>query len=1576
MFSLSIHRSIFRVLLVAAVLLAGSILAMTMLRSTFAQDSGVIEYAENGTDPVAVFTAVDPENKGAAVWSLKSLSGDDADNASLFTIDRSSGELSFKKSPNYEAPKGGAMGGSNTYMVTVVARDADGVVEEEEVTIEVTNVEEAGKISFSALAPHPGQELTAELSDSDTVVETSMRWEWSRSRSERGSYPAIEDAEAESYMPTSDDVGYYLRATVSYKDREGDGKSAVGTSANEVKAINSPNAAPVFPDQNPEMDGDQSDTVTLEVGENAEKGDNVGDPVKAEDANPGDILTYTISATTIANVDTDDVSFKIDAATGQITVGANPDLDFEGDDNQDADPSYMVTVTATDPGGDDDTITVTIMVTDDEDEPPTITAPAPAITTTTGVVSDFLELIVVGTEDTEDTREAVTFTADDDDAGDTVTFTWSLSGPDAGDFTIPEADSPESAVGVLTFVKDPNFEKPADADKDNVYVVTVAVTDADNNRGEESVEVRVTNVDEPGTVRLSAVQPRVGVPLTASLTDPDGGVHNISWQWSNEEDGAIDGATSDTYKPTTTDVPHMLTVTATYTDAEGEVNEDGSPKSAPSVATPNVQADTRNKAPKFPDQDPGTDGTQNTEAERTIAEGSGAGTSLNGGPVAATDSNTDDTLTYTLGGADAASFRVLQDDADTTEVDEDGQIVVATGTKLDFETKPTYMVTVIATDSFGVSASINVTINVTDQNEGPVILLGGLPISGRGNIEYEENETDPVAVFTAVDPENKGAAVWSLKSLSGDDADNASLFTIDRSSGELSFKKSPNYEAPKGGAMGGSNTYMVTVVARDADGVVEEEEVTIEVTNVEEAGKISFSALAPHPGQELTAELSDSDTVVETSMRWEWSRSRSERGSYPAIEDAEAESYMPTSDDVGYYLRATVSYKDREGDGKSAVGTSANEVKAINSPNAAPVFPDQNPEMDGDQSDTVTLEVGENAEKGDNVGAPVKAEDANPGDILTYTISATTIANVDTDDVSFKIDAATGQITVGANPDLDFEGDDNQDADPSYMVTVTATDPGGDDDTITVTIMVTDDEDEPPTITAPAPAITTTTGVVSDFLELIVVGTEDTEDTREAVTFTADDDDAGDTVTFTWSLSGPDAGDFTIPEADSPESAVGVLTFVKDPNFEKPADADKDNVYVVTVAVTDADNNRGEESVEVRVTNVDEPGTVRLSAVQPRVGVPLTASLTDPDGGVHNISWQWSNEEDGAIDGATSDTYKPTTTDVPHMLTVTATYTDAEGEVNEDGSPKSAPSVATPNVQADTRNKAPKFPDQDPGTDGTQNTEAERTIAEGSGAGTSLNGGPVAATDSNTDDTLTYTLGGADAASFRVLQDDADTTEVDEDGQIVVATGTKLDFETKPTYMVTVIATDSFGVSASINVTINVTDQNEGPVITRGGLAIAGPAGVSYAEDRRDAVATYSATGPESANASWTLSGDDAGDFEISSSGEFTFRSGPDFESPADADGDNEYLVTVEADDGTYTATRNVVVTVTDVEDDAPPVIGGTLLDKFDTNPQNGQIDKGEVVDAIIAFVTPGVSDKPSKKDIVDLIVHFVTTPR
>ena len=95
-------------------------------------------------------------------------------------------------------------------------------------------------------------------------------------------------------------------------------------------------------------------------------------------------------------------------------------------------------------------------------------------------------------------------------------------------------------------------------------------------------------------------------------------------------------------------------------------------------------------------------------------------------------------MSYTLGGPDASSF-----DIGLTS----GQIMV--GAKLDYETKTSYMVKVIATDSFGDTASIDVTITVTDVNEGP-------EITGAAQEEYPENGTRRVATFTAVDPELAG----------------------------------------------------------------------------------------------------------------------------------------------------------------------------------------------------------------------------------------------------------------------------------------------------------------------------------------------------------------------------------------------------------------------------------------------------------------------------------------------------------------------------------------------------------------------------------------------------------------------------------------------------------------------------------------------------------------------------------------------------------------------------------------------------------------------------------------------------
>ena len=134
---------------------------------------------------------------------------------------------------------------------------------------------------------------------------------------------------------------------------------------------------------------------------------------------------------------------------------------------------------------------------------------------------------------------------------------------------------------------------------------------------------------------------------------------------------------------------------------------------------------------------------------------------------------------------------------------------------------------------------------------------------------------------------------------------------------------------------------------------------------------------------------------------------------------------------------------------------------------------------------------------------------------------------------------------------------------------------------------------------------------------------------------------------------------------------------------------------------------------------------------------------------------------------------------------------------------------------------------------------------------------------------------------------------------------------------------------------VSVTDVNEPPTITSNqNLSV---------EENTTTVGTITATDAESNNLTFNLvGGADEGLFTIdSNSGQLSFNSAPDFETAADADGNNNYQVFVEVSDGSETVTQDLKVSVTDV-DEAP-----TVDDAIFTVDENS--DEGTVLGIINA---------------------------
>ena len=662
------------------------------------------------------------------------------------------------------------------------------------------------------------------------------------------------------------------------------------------------------------------------------------------------------------------------------------------------------------------------------------------------------------------------------------------------------------------------------------------------------------------------------------------------------------------------------TVTVSYTvptgmDAMPVQDEAGN--AAAALSSQSVTNNTANSAPSFNAGHPAT---------LSVNENTASGESI-GNPFTATDDDTDDTLTYWLTGDDASSFSI---------VSTSGQI--QTSAALNFEAKSSYSVTVNVRDSKDADGNADtvaddthdVTINVNNVDEAGTVTLPGTitagqavtatltdpdgttssetwqwsrsdtaggtftPISGATSNPYTPGAADVgkylKATASYTDPQGSGKSATSAASgqvaagnvdpsfssmtatrsvpentaantnvgapvsTTDDDGDtleyrltgtDAGSFSLDMGSGQIKTSATLNFES--------KSNYSVVVEVRDkkdssgaSDTAWDDTiAVTINLGNLDEPGTVTIMGTEAG-GETLTASLTDLDGTP-SNVTWQWARAASASGPFMTIGGATSNTYATVALDVNRFVRAMASYADPQGSGKSANAVTGQ----ISASNAEPQFP---------ASETGSRSVPENSPVGTAVGDPVEAED-DDGDALHYSLSGS-------DASSFTIDSGTGQIRTKMGVTYNFEGtaffafsvdvrDSKDAAGNADMAT---------DDTINVTVTLSNVNE--------APEIKTT-----QTMEPVA---ENTPATTVIITFAAEDVDAS--TTFSWSVETADDGDKFDINSD------GELTFKTSPNFEEPTDDGMDNVYNLTVKVTDNGSPAMSDThaFAVTVTNINE----------------------------------------------------------------------------------------------------------------------------------------------------------------------------------------------------------------------------------------------------------------------------------------------------------------------------------------------------------------------------------------------------
>ncbi len=728
---------------------------------------------------------------------------------------------------------------------------------------------------------------------------------------------------------------------------------------------------------------------------------------------------------------------------------------------------------------------------------------------------------------------------------------------------------------------------------------------------------------------------------------------------------------------------------------------------------------------------------------------------------------------------------------------------------------------------------------ITPVNDAPVVNDQGFSV--------DENAANGTVVGTVSASDEDGDAL----SYSIDAGDPGNAFSINSSTGEIIVNDGSQLDFES------QSSYALTVTVDDGNGGTDTATVTINLNDVNDAPVIndqSFAVDENSANGTVVGTVSASDQDGDTLS---YSITAGDPGGAFSIDTATGQITVADGTQLDFESQAsynlTIQVQDN---GTGTLTDTATVTINLNDVNDAPVVNDQ------------SFSVDENSANGTLVGT-VSASDED-GDTLSYSITAGDPGG------AFSIDAATGQITVADGTQLDFESQ------ASYSLTVQVQDNGTGTltDTATITVNLNDINEAP---------------VIND--QSLSVAAGSANGTVVGTPFAEDPD--GDTLTYSII-----ADDGHAPTDFAIDPTTGQITINDNTNLGAAGSS-----HTVTVQVDDGSTLTDTAIITVNVTAGSNAPTI--DAVTPLLDpVPEDSAsgtqvadvdASDLDGDTVTYSITAGNTGNAfAIDPATGiiSVNDSAALDFETQSGYSLTVETSDGALL---------STTTVNVNIGDVNEAPVVNDQ------------SFAVDENSANGTSV--GTVVADDQD-GDTLSYSItSGNGSGAFAI-----DSTT----GEITVADGTQLDFESQSSYALNVTVDDGNGGTDTATVTINLNDVNDAPVVND----------QSFAVDENSAngtvVGTISASDQDGDTLSYSIiAGDPNGAFAIdSATGEITVADGAqlDFESQA------SYSLTVQVQDngtGTLTDTATVTIDLNDVND--APVVNDQSF-AVDENSANGTV--------------------------------------